>query len=202
MISPTPSPQADDFAFDELWRAIQAGHSTEYRQLVGECTPYLLRVIRKRLDRRLRGRFDSMDFTQAVWLSFVAQLDALPVFSTVDELRAYLAQMASFKVIDEVRRQGEQGKRDISREFPLRSDEAVPTPALHPTASQFAMANEQLEQLKAGRTPTHQQIIQLKFEGESVPGIAQAVGLSERQVRRVLLALEEDLHAQQSHGNA
>ena len=64
---------AESAAFEELWRAVRAGKSIVYRQLVQDCTPYLLEVVRRRLDRRLRPRFDSIDFTQAVWASFVAR---------------------------------------------------------------------------------------------------------------------------------
>jgi RNA polymerase sigma factor (sigma-70 family) len=181
----------DAAAFEQLWRAIRAGQSSEYRQLVGACTPHLLKVVRKRLDRRLRPRFDSIDFAQAVWLSFVAQLSQLPDFESTDELQNYLAQMAANKVVDEVRKQLGQC-RDVSREDPEADSGIAPSQS---TPSQFAIANERLERLKAGRPAAHQQIIQLKLDGESLPDIAQTVGLSERQVRRVLLALEAELNA-------
>jgi RNA polymerase sigma factor (sigma-70 family) len=180
--------------FGELWDALRAGESAEYRRLVSDCTPFLLRVVRKRLDRRLRGRFDSIDFTQAVWASFVAQMDALPAFATVDELRAYLAQMATNKVIDEARRQTRGSEPSPEVPAALPGDVlAAEVPGHQATPSQFAMANERMEQLTAGRSHEHRRIIELKFYGETVPGIAEAVGLSQRQVRRVLVELEEEL---------
>jgi RNA polymerase sigma factor (sigma-70 family) len=181
--------------FQRLWNALHSGDSAEFQQLVGDCTPHLLKVIRRRLDRRMRARFDSIDFTQAVWLSFVAQAERLPEFQDANELRKYLGEMAKNKVIDEVRRQLGGQQRDITRELPLSPSGADrPMHAVRSTPSQFAMADERLERLKSGKPPAHQQIIQLKLEGESVPNIAQAVGLSERQVRRVLIALESELN--------
>jgi len=197
--SPSAAQPNDTAAFEQLWQAIRAGQSTQYRQLVGECTPHLLNVVRKRLSRRLRPRFDSIDFAQAVWLSFVAQMDRLPRFATVQELHNYLADMASYKVIDEVRRHHKCQSRDIVRETPLQScepeAEASPLAQCHSTPSQVAIAHERLERLKTGRPAAHQQIIQLRYEGESVPEIAHAVGYSERQVRRILLQLETELKA-------
>jgi RNA polymerase sigma factor (sigma-70 family) len=188
------SPQSDAEAFAQLWAAIRAGHSAEYRQLVGDCTPHLLKVVRRRLDRRLRPRFDSIDFAQAVWLSFVAQLNCLPDFATADELRGYLGQMASHKVIDEIRRQSAGTRRDLSRETALPEGDEEPLPTgQRNTPSQLAIANERLGQLLAGRSAVHQQIIRQKLAGCSVPEIARAVGLSERQVRRVLVSLEAEL---------
>lgn len=196
------SAASDAAAFQQLWDAIRAGRSTEYRQLVGDCTPRLLKVVRRRLDRRLRPRFDSVDFAQAVWLSFVAQLDQLPCFASVDELRAYLAQMAAHKVIDEIRRQSPGTQRDLQRETELAADddEALP-PSPRNTPSQFAIANERLGQILAGRSAVHQQIIRQKLAGHSIPEIARAVGLSERQVRRVLVSLESELSGP-SHASA
>jgi RNA polymerase sigma factor (sigma-70 family) len=189
--STSDAQDVESASFDELWRAIQAGQSVEYRQLVEDCTPYLLKVVRRRLDRRLRRRFDSIDFTQAVWVSFVAKLDQLPTIANAYELRGYLAQMASNKVSDEVRRQYDAQKRDVTRERTNHTSDLMKSVSeRQPTPSQFAMANERLERLMAGRSHEHQRIIQLRFEGEEVPNIAVAVGLSQRQVRRVLCALE------------
>jgi RNA polymerase sigma-70 factor (ECF subfamily) len=182
----------DAEAFDELWRAIQAGRSVEYRQLVQDCTPQLLQVVRRRLNRKLRGRFDSIDFTQAVWASFVANLDQMPHFATADDLLAYLSKVAAHKVVEEVRRQFDGQKRDIAREQAVEAPHRAQEFAGGATPSQFAIAHERLAQMKEGRSPEHQQIIQLRMEGESLTGIASAVGLSERQVRRVLSALAEE----------
>ena len=185
---------AETAAFDELWRAVRAGESVEYRQLVQDCTPYLLEVVRRRLDRRLRPRFDSIDFTQAVWASFVAKLERMPNIASAEELRAYLAQMAANKVVDEVRRQLAAHKRNVDRQLVNPpSDVLNLLVKRQPTPSQIAMADERLERLKAGRSREHQQIIQLRIEGEKVPEIATAVGLSQRQVRRVLCAIEAEL---------
>jgi RNA polymerase sigma-70 factor (ECF subfamily) len=188
--SHTSEPSAEAAAFDELWRAIRAGRSVEYRQLVEDCTPHLLQVVRRRLNRRLRSRFDSIDFTQAVWASFVAKLEHMPRFTSADELRSYLAKMAAHKVVDEVRRQFDGQKRDVSREQPVEApSHAAAFAERRGTPSQFAIASERLERLKQGRSQEHQQIIQMRLEGETLTGIASAMGMSERQVRRVLSAL-------------
>lgn len=62
--------------------------------------------MRGRLPRMLRTQFDSMDFVQAVWQSFFADLrsSSSRQFENVHHLRCFLAGVARNKVYEEHRR--------------------------------------------------------------------------------------------------
>jgi len=58
--------------FSLLLEQARAGSDSAARELIERFGPFILRVIRNRLDPRLRSIFDSADFSQAVWASFFA----------------------------------------------------------------------------------------------------------------------------------
>src|SRR5438552_15677561 len=108
----------------DLVRRLQQGCDEAARELVEKYGPYLLRVVRRRLHPRLRTRFDSADFVQAVWVSFFANRAELRSFQRAEDIVAFLARMAQHKVTEGVRQQLGTGKRDLTREQSL-DDSAV-----------------------------------------------------------------------------
>ena len=58
--------------FSALMEQIRDGSSTASHELVTKYGAHILRVVRQKLDKAFRPKFDSQDFVQAVWASFFA----------------------------------------------------------------------------------------------------------------------------------
>ena len=60
----------------DLIARAKAGDETAIREFLSRFEPEVRMMVRGRLPRMLRTQFDSMDFVQAVWQSFFADLRA------------------------------------------------------------------------------------------------------------------------------
>lgn len=154
-------------------------------------------MVRIRLPRALRTQFDSMDFVQDVWHSFLKVFNEDPArFSDSQFLRRYLAGMARNKVLEEHRRLTQTRKYDMGREEPLyirRGDREIPRELVAPDPSpvEDVQARERLAELTAGRPPQETEVIQLRLAGLTFEEIAQRTGMHERTVRRMIDAARE-----------
>ena len=108
-----PSSQ-DDFA--TLMEQARAGSQSALRDLVSKYGAHVLRVVRQKLNKALRPKFDSQDFVQAVWASFFAVLPDRYSFDRPEDLVALLTEMARNKVVDAVRQRLLTQKYNVSRE--------------------------------------------------------------------------------------
>src|SRR5262249_6243438 len=81
-----PVMQAADSEFHQLLRDIQLGREEAARKLVDRYGSALLRVIRRRLDPRLRQQFDSIDFLQEALATFLCQPPAPEAFDSAEAL--------------------------------------------------------------------------------------------------------------------
>lgn len=148
-------------------------------------------MVRVRLPKVLRSRFDTMDFVQAVWQSVFARDGRVAAITNPGRFRGYLAGVARNKILEEFRRRTCTRKFDLGREEPLyvrRGLHYAPRdlPGNDPSPSQVAQADECLDRLVAGRSPVDAQIIRLRSEGRTLDDIAASMGLSERSVRRAI----------------
>jgi RNA polymerase sigma-70 factor (ECF subfamily) len=178
--------------FGKLMKRVGAGSEGAARELVDKYGPHILRVVRRRLGRNLRSKFDSVDFVQAVWASFFADRAELNRFDEPDKVAAYLRHLASNKVIDEYRRRVRTGKRDVSRERPLESSSAArPAHALTagPTPSEVAVGNELYQEILGNSDQDAQRVAALRHAGISQESIAKELGVSTKTVQRVLQKL-------------
>jgi RNA polymerase sigma factor (sigma-70 family) len=135
-----PQPEA----FPELMRELRAGSQEAARKIFEQYGNYIFRVVRRRLRRELRSKFDSQDFVQSVWASVFADVEQLGDFNHPDDFIRYLARMAANKVIDESRRRF-GGRRNITRErrLPEPTDGDSPTYASPaPRTSETAISIE------------------------------------------------------------
>jgi RNA polymerase sigma-70 factor (ECF subfamily) len=106
------------------------------------------------------------------------------------------------KVWEEYRRRTRSRKYDVRREerAHVRHDGHLATldlTAPGPSPSQALQADERMEQLLAGRTPSESEVLRLRREGLTLDEIAARVGLSERTVRRLIESLRERMEARQ-----
>src|SRR5882724_4971958 len=62
-------PRTDE-EFHDLMQKVLTGSQEAAQELFRDYEPYLLFAIRRKLDKRMRSKFDSADFAQDVWASF------------------------------------------------------------------------------------------------------------------------------------
>lgn len=184
---------ADD-TIESLLARVREGNSAAVNQLVNECGPHILRVIRRRMSQRLRGRFDSQDFAQAVWATFFGHLSEISRFQQGQQLIQFLSRVASNKVIDAGRRaqvRNEQVVDNLSGGFERAQDRRLNM--AEPTPSQHAVARESWDQLLENEQDEDRQLLELRRQGLTQLEIAERLGISERQVRRVLSRMSRKL---------
>src|SRR5688572_23874581 len=56
--------------FSTLMQCVREGSADATKELLDRYGPHVLRVVRRKLNRKLRPKFDSVDFVQDVWASF------------------------------------------------------------------------------------------------------------------------------------
>jgi RNA polymerase sigma factor (sigma-70 family) len=178
-----------DTEFATLMERLRSGQDDAVRELHTRYGDHVLRVIRRRLDPRMRRQFDSADFAQAVWASFVAVPPEQFAFTDPPALVAYLAHMARNKVYEEARRKFGTQQHDLSRQEPLKS-EHLELPH-HATPSQILIADEQWDQLIQGLSPKVRRALELLRSGATHRVIARKLKINPRSVHRWLQRLQE-----------
>ncbi|QDU26225.1 RNA polymerase sigma factor [Anatilimnocola aggregata] len=170
---------------------VQAGSQQAAWDVVQRYSHDVHRIVRRTLNRRLRSKFDSLDFVQIVWASFFRTPHRIKDVETPEQLVAYLATVAKFKVISEVRRRLQSAKYNLNREAD-RSDMQQTLgqlAATSPTPSSVAMAKERWEQLLAGEPEHVKQIVELRLQGVTFTSIAAELNIHERTARKVVQRL-------------
>ena len=185
----------------DLIARAKAGDETAIREFLSRFEPEVRMMVRGRLPRMLRTQFDSMDFVQAVWQSFFADLQSSSrQFENVHHLRGFLAGVARNKVYEEHRRLTRTKKHALAREQSLyvrRGSREVELALIspEPTPSQAVQASDRLAQLVARCSPLEAQIITLRHQEMTFDEIARRTGVSERSVRRIIDEARERMEA-------
>lgn len=191
MLEPADSTHESQSDFRRLMEDVAAGSKPAIERLLSEHRDPIYRVIRRRLNRLLRRRYDSDDFAQVVWASFFRNHEQFGRFNSADELVKFLQTVAANKVIDECRRLLETRRHDVRKE---RSPEECGVasfdqlPSDEPTPSAAFYAKEQIERLPEGV----RQMLSLRIAGGTYVEIAQELGVAESTVRRTLRRLTRD----------
>lgn len=185
----------DEQAFRDLTERLKSGSDSAFEEILERFGPYVMRSVRRSLDRRLRTRFDSQDFVQAVWMTVHEHRDRLAECASPDSLMALLVTIAQRKVRYEFRRHLQAEKQNINRERQMQNDSFVlPLPdhtAEHP--SQIVIAREQWDLMIDEEPAKYKEIMELRCEGLTLDEIADKVGVNERTVRRVIRKLTSKL---------
>jgi RNA polymerase sigma factor (sigma-70 family) len=164
------------------------------QEIVERYGPYILRAVRRRLNKKLRSKFDSVDFVQAVWASFFALPADRLQFQRPQQLVDFLMGLARNKVVDAVRQRLETQKYDVNRELPLYDSTAVDArevKARGPTASQVAIAKEEWQRAQDSAVPREERIVNWIQRGQSLESIAREIGVSVKTIRRVLQRMRQ-----------
>jgi len=176
-------------SLSELLERARQDSEGSAQEIVERYGPYILRAVRRRLNKKLRSKFDSVDFVQAVWASFFALPADRLQFQRPQQLVDFLMGLARNKVVDAVRQRLETQKYDVNRELPLYDSSAVDArevKARGPTASQVAIAKEEWQRAQDSAVPREERIVNWIQRGQSLESIAREIGVSVKTIRRVL----------------
>lgn len=177
----------------DLMQRVRAGSQEAMRELCDLYGPHVRRVVRRRLDKKLRAKLDSADLAQAVWASFFIQPNHDFTFATSEELVAFLASIAHNKLVDVLRQRYRTRKYNINREQSLygsATDHSMEVTDPHPSPSQIVSVEDRWERLLAEQTPRDRLILQLLRQGHTHEETACMVGVNERTVRRLLSKID------------
>jgi RNA polymerase sigma-70 factor (ECF subfamily) len=181
--------------FDALMERLRQGSQDAAWELVEVYGPFIRRVVRKTLDRRLRPKFDSLDFVQAVWASFFRHREQFDKFREAKNLVAFLVRVARNKVIDENRRRLGTAKYDVRRERSLYDPEAAASESLlekPPQTRQAAVARERWEAMLHRQPRQYQRVVEMRLAGFAFKEIGAMLGISDRTAKRVIQRLLTD----------
>jgi RNA polymerase sigma factor (sigma-70 family) len=181
--------------FRELLNRTKDGDDAAAWELVERYGEDIRTAVRRSLNRRLRPKFDSLDFVQLVWSSFFRQDAAAARFASPAELVAYLVAMARNKVGMETRRRLILQKYNVNRESSLDApaEESInDIPAAEPTPMEFAIARERWDCLMSNSPNHYRQIVQLRLQGRTCQDIADTLHIDESTVRRFLKRLQQE----------
>lgn len=174
--------------FAELMQRVTTGSEGASRQLIERYGAHIIRIIRRKLHRSLRPKFDSADFVQAVWASFFALPLGKYQFDRSEALVAFLMALARNKVVEAVRQRLQSQKFNVNRERAL-ADVTDALVAREPSAEQIAIAREEWDRLLQDQPAHYQEILIALRDGDTQQDIAGRLGVNERTVRRVLRKL-------------
>jgi RNA polymerase sigma factor (sigma-70 family) len=182
----------DELDLNSLIARARAGSEAAARELHRLCGTHIVRAVRRKLVARMRTKFDSEDFAQAVWASFFAMPAERVAFEQPADLLAFLGKIAQNKVADEIRHRVQTRKRDLDRERSLHGSAALEAQAVHdpqPRPSEVLLAEEEWQRLIAA-VPAHQRVLleQLRL-GKTQAQIAAEYGVDERTIRRLIQRL-------------
>jgi len=181
---------AEDSPFEAAVKELCTGSEEALWDFIQTYGPHIQRVVRRRLHRKLRSKFDSVDFVQMVWVSFFATPDRLAQFDKPEDVIRYLVVMAKNKVVEESRRRFEHEKHNVSRERPLDQPELVETSERSSdTPSQIAIARERWQSMIEGEPERNRQILQMRMNGATFVEISESLGIHERTARQVMRKL-------------
>lgn len=178
-----------DEQFRALMNEVLSGSESAAQALFRDYEPYLLMVIRRRLNKRIRSKFDSLDFAQDVWASFFAEPPEKRSFDGPEELIAFLTTLAQNKVIDAVRHRMKAQKNNVDREQSIDDSTHFDKNNLaghQATPSQIVMTQEEWKEFLRKQPLVYRRIFTLLSEGKCNADIAHELGIHLRTVERVI----------------
>jgi RNA polymerase sigma factor (sigma-70 family) len=174
--------------FQQLLQGVREGSETAVREFLVRYGPAVLRVIRRRLQPRLRREYDSQDFLQDVMATFLCHPERNQQFAGPEALFAFLAKVAANKIVTALRHRSRRAG-DVHREHSLDGSAQVQAQGLcadGPSPSEAASRREQWDRLVPGTVSTAKQILALLRLGFTPQEIAARMHMSARHVHRAL----------------
>ena len=179
----------EHLTFGSLLRQMQDGSHEAAWTIVQTFGPQIRAVVRRQMSQRLRSLYDSEDFVQSVWASFLLMQPKLSTIDRPEQLIALLSTIAKNRVIDEARRRIKTIKHGRHKEVPLGSrecDEALALANTSPSPSAHTIARETWNQLIADVPDYYRVIIERRVAGATLTEIATQLDMNERTIRRAI----------------
>jgi RNA polymerase sigma-70 factor (ECF subfamily) len=177
-------------ALDLLLASLNRGDQAAVAQIVADYEPYLRVVVRRALPAPLRGKFDSLDVVQSVWVHLLRGVRT-GNWEITDRARllALLVTVARRRLVSRYRHY----RPGLEREEPGDADlEALPAPH-QPRPSEVAAAEDLWQRLLALCPPEHHELLRLRRQGLLLTEIADRTGMHEGSVRRIFRRLARQL---------
>ena len=183
--------------FRQLLDNVRSGCEVSTAELVESMSGHICRVIDRRLDYRLRRKYDVDDLEQMVWASFFRLRWHVTDFEDSRHLARYLVAMARNKVIQVIRSQLQTIKRDVRREWAAEEEHLgqVANQGNGQTPSQIAIRNEYLQRWLSEENSRVVRIVKMRLAGTCYTEIAGSLGIHQRTVRRIMQRLVKRLGA-------
>ncbi|MEE2686513.1 MAG: sigma-70 family RNA polymerase sigma factor [Planctomycetota bacterium] len=183
--------------FRQLLHNVRSGCEVSTAELVESMSGHICRVIDRRLDYRLRRKYDVDDLEQMVWASFFRLRWRVTDFEDSRHLARYLVAMARNKVIQVIRSQLQTIKRDVRREWAAEEEHLgqVANQGTGQTPSQIAIRNEYLQRWLSEENSRVVRIVKMRLAGTCYTEIAGSLGIHQRTVRRIMQRLVKRLGA-------
>lgn len=184
-----------DVEFLRLMEGVRARDAGAYAELQSGYGNVIRAAVRRHLRDRLRPHFDSLDFVQDVWASFVALSPDQCTFASPDSLGGFLSRVARNKVVEAYRKRVAARKRDPAREVSLDAGTGTRSPAeadaRAATPSQVAIAGERWAVLLAKLPAGHHAILEQLRDGYTHDEVAVRLGVSRSTVERIVRRLKD-----------
>ncbi|HVK18465.1 MAG TPA: sigma-70 family RNA polymerase sigma factor [Fimbriiglobus sp.] len=179
--------------FGALMDRVRAGEPGAYDELLTRYGDAVRAAVRRRLHDRLRTHYDSLDFVQDVWASFLALGPDRNRFADQDALVGFLCRVARNKVVEVFRQRFATRKNDITREeaLPQSTGTATGPAGRDPTPSQVAVAGERWADLVRRLPPGHRVVLERLRDGHTHKEVAAMLNVSVRTVERIVRRLKD-----------
>jgi RNA polymerase sigma factor (sigma-70 family) len=179
--------------FEELLTRVRNGDHEAIATLYKLYSEPVRWVVRRMLRTQLRRRYDSFDFVQSVWTSFVQLPHTDYSFNTPEELVAFLSRIAYNKVAGTTRQrlggtQRHDMRREASLDAPMGGDQPLGAtlPGRTHTPSQYMIANERWAKIIDGLPAGHVRVLELLRDGYSHVEIKHDLGIHPKVIQRLL----------------
>jgi RNA polymerase sigma-70 factor (ECF subfamily) len=174
--------------FRSLMKQISEGSEEAAWTIVEQYGELIRRAVRRVLNKKLRSKFDSLDFVQLVWSSFFRARNRLDRFEHPEQLAAFLMTIARNKVGMEVRRRLQTEKYNLNKEYSLDAPSMIHREIsdTKPLPIDVAVARERWNRLLSGQPNHYRRIIKLRLQGRTYQNIANMMEIDESTVRRFL----------------
>lgn len=178
----------------ELLRDLKSGEAEAAARIHARYVARLTALTRKRISTNLQRRIDPEDVLQSAWRSFFlhAREGAYHVQRDGDLWRL-LTGIVRHKLLANVERH-QAARRSLAREAEPAVDGSSPVAvSREPLPEEDAALAEVWGTLREGLLPDEVQVFDLRLANHTIEEIAQAIGRSERTVRRWLEGIKTRL---------
>jgi len=187
----------EEQALIELWR--RADDQEAARQIVDRYIDRLLALARRRISQRLASRVDAEDIVQSVFRTFFVRLkDGRFTFHEEDDLCKLLVRITLHKTLRQVAFH-KAAKRDPNQEAAQGDhchERLLSVLDREPSAEDAVAFEDELQNFRRLLNPQEQQIIEMRLQGCTNDEIAQALGIYDRKIRRVIERVREVAEAE------